>query len=78
MATHKGTLISFRSYIPSLSVVIFFLVVIDYIMSKAMSQAHFGIIWQEKKSTDLDFAKDVTLLTIECRLSKCSNDCLVK
>ena len=28
---------------------IFFLVVMDYIMTKAMSPSHFGIIWQETK-----------------------------
>ena len=44
---------------------LFFLVVIDYIMTKAMSPSHFGIIWQETKLIDLDFADDLALLTNE-------------
>ena len=32
-------------------------------MTKAMSPSHFGIIWQETKLTDLDFADDLALLT---------------
>ena len=44
----------------------FFLIVMDYIMEKAMSPSHFRIIWQETKLTDLDFADDLALLTNEC------------
>ena len=35
----------------------------DYTMTKAMSPSHFGIIWEETKLTDLDFAGDLALLT---------------
>ena len=31
-----------------------------------MSPSHLGIIWQETKVTDLDFADDLALLTNEC------------
>ena len=35
----------------------------DYTITKAMSPSHFGIIWDETKLTDLDFAGDLALLT---------------
>ena len=44
----------------------FFLVVMDYIITKEMSPSHFGIIWQKTKLKELDFADDLALLTYEC------------
>ena len=39
-----------------------FLIVIDYIMKKSMTDASFGIRWKQNLLTDLDFADDLALL----------------
>ena len=54
----------------------FFFVVMDYIMIKAMSPSHFGIIWQETKLTHLDFADDLALLTNEYEQMQLMTDSL--
>ena len=62
-----------QGYIPS---PFFFLVGMDYIMTKAMSPSLFGIFWQETKLTDLDFADDLALLTNECEQMQLMADSL--
>ena len=56
----------------------FFLVAMDYIMTKATGPLHFRIIWQEKKLTDLDFGDDLELLTNECEQMQLTTSRLIK
>jgi hypothetical protein len=39
-----------------------FLVVIDFVMKKAMDKPHYGIRWNERNLTDLDFADDLAVM----------------
>ena len=49
-----------------------FPITIDFVMTKAMDDASFGIEWGQKRLTDMDFADDIsalslTLAEIQCR-----------
>jgi len=40
-----------------------FIIVIDYVMRKAMDQPEYGIKWQRHRQlTDLDFADDIAMM----------------
>ena len=41
----------------------FFLIVIDYVLTKSMDNPEFGISWNDSKLTDLDFADDLALIS---------------
>ena len=40
-----------------------FLIIIDFVMSKAMDDASFGIEWGQKRLADLDFADDISTIS---------------
>ena len=40
-----------------------FLITIDFIMTKAMDEASFGIEWGQKRLPDLDFADDISAIS---------------
>ena len=42
-----------------------FLITIDFIMTKAMDDASFGIEWGQKRLADLDFADDISTIRQE-------------
>ena len=40
-----------------------FLIIIDFVMNKAMDVASFGIEWGQKKWADLDFTDDISAVS---------------